>query len=109
MKVFIKSVFITLLMLSTAVFASELSDAKKAGLIGEQFTGYLGLVDQNASADIKALVLDINGKRKARYQQIAKKRKATLKSVELVAGQTAIEKTEKGNYIKRKGEGWNKK
>ena len=108
MKTLIKSLMVILLAVSTSVFASPLSDAKKAGFIGEQYTGYLGIV-KDAPPTVKSLVKEINEKRKSRYQQIAAKRKTSLKSVEAVAGASAIKKTAPGNYIKLKGQGWKKK
>jgi hypothetical protein len=48
--------------------ASPLEDAKKAGLIGEQPDGYVGLVTGSAPANVVALVKDVNVKRRAAYQ-----------------------------------------
>jgi uncharacterized protein YdbL (DUF1318 family) len=96
------------LMVSTAV-ASALDGPKAAGLIGEQANGYLGLVSQGASPEIKSLVKDVNAKRKNRYQSIAQKQGVPLSDVEKVGGATAIEKTLRGNYIKDSSGRWRKK
>lgn len=110
MKTIVKSLFfllvsISLFSLSFEAEASALTQPKKAGIIGERFDGYVGIV-KNASAEIKQLVKGVNLKRKAKYQSIAKKQKLSLKKVELVAGQRAIQKTLKGNYVFLKGKGW---
>ena len=86
--------------------AGALDQPKADGVIGEQSNGYLGLVHQNVSPDIRALVRDVNAKRKVRYQAIADKQSVPLYEVEQVGGATAIEKTLPGNYIKENGGSW---
>ena len=108
----IKNVFLTLLisMLTVSVaVASPLTKPKADGLIGEQANGYLGLVQQDVPADIKKLVNDVNAKRKAGYQKIATKQGTSLSEVEKVGGNTAYEKTLKGNYIRDANGVWRKK
>ena len=103
------SVLISLLTVSIAVAGSPLTQPKADGLIGEQANGYLGLVVQNAPADIKKLVAEVNAKRKAGYQKIAAKQGTSLSEVEKVGGNTAIEKTRPGNYIRDANGTWRKK
>ncbi len=102
------ALLIGLLSISVAV-AGPLDQPKADGLIGEQANGYLGLVSQNVPADIKALVRDVNAKRKARYQSIAQKQSVALSEVEKVGGTTAIDRTLRGNYIKDSSGRWRKK
>ncbi|MCB0338840.1 MAG: YdbL family protein [Bdellovibrionales bacterium] len=83
---------------SLNAFALELDQAKAKGLVGETPTGYLAPVNK-ASADVKALVDDINRKRRAEYERIAKKNGTPLKTVEVLAGKKAIEKTPGGQYV----------
>jgi uncharacterized protein YdbL (DUF1318 family) len=103
------ALLISLLTVSIAVADSPLTQPKADGLIGEQADGYLGLVTQNAPADIKKLVIETNAKRKAGYQQIAAKQGTSLAEVEKVGGNTAIEKTLKGNYVQDANGTWRKK
>jgi uncharacterized protein YdbL (DUF1318 family) len=103
------ALLISLLTVSIAVADSPLTQPKADGLIGEQANGYLGLVTQNAPADIKKLVSETNAKRKAGYQQIAAKQGTSLAEVEKVGGNTAIEKTLKGNYVQDANGTWRKK
>ena len=102
------ALLISMMAISVAV-ASPLTKPKADGLIGEQSNGYIGLVKQNVSADIKKLVSDVNAKRKAGYQKIAAKQGTSLSEVEKVGGNTAIEKTLRGNYIREAGGAWRKK
>ncbi len=97
------------LFVSLGAAAATLDSAKSDGWIGEQPDGYLGLVRNDAPDDVKALVKDVNAKRKARYQQIANQQGAPLAEVEKVGGQTAIEKTRPGHYVKDASGRWRKK
>lgn len=101
--------FIGLVAVTVAANESPLTQPKAAGLIGEQADGYLGFVTQNVPADIRQLVNEVNAKRKAGYQQIAAKQGTSLSEVEKVGGNTAIEKTLPGNYIRDQNGNWYKK
>ena len=104
-----KAVMIFLLVLNSAcVLAADLQQAKSDGLVGEQLNGYLGIVSADASSDVRALVGDINAKRKAKYEAIASQNSTSLETVELLAGKKAIEKTRAGNYVQT-ATGWKKK
>ena len=109
----VNTVFLSLLLsmmtASVAVAASPLAKPKADGLIGEQANGYIGLVEQNVPADIKKLVNEANANRKTGYQKIAAKQGTSLKDVEKVGGQTAIDKTLKGNYVRDASGRWRKK
>jgi uncharacterized protein YdbL (DUF1318 family) len=100
--------FVLMILFTGQLMAADLSSAKAAGLIGEQANGYIGIVT-DVPADVRALVKDINGKRKARYKQIAMAQKISLSDVSKIGGKKAISKTKSGNYIKRAGQGWIKK
>jgi uncharacterized protein YdbL (DUF1318 family) len=63
--------------------ALDLHSARKAGVVKELPTGYIASV--KASAEVNALVADVNAKRKAEYVRISKE---NGQSVELV-GQLA--------------------
>ena len=102
-------VLLALFLGMSLAVAGALDQPKADGMIGEQANGYLGLVRQDASPDIKALVNDVNARRKARYQDIARKQSVPLPDVEKVGGTTAIDKTLRGNYIKDGSGAWRKK
>jgi len=103
--------FTALLALTAAATAqaASLDSAKADGWIGEKPDGYLGLVRQDAPAEVKALVIDVNGKRKTRYEQIARQQGAPLGDVEKVGGATAIEKTPRGRYVMDASGRWRQK
>ena len=69
------------------------------GQVGERIDGYLGVVDANAPADVRALVDQINAERQAKYQEIADKQKAPVAAVAQIAGKKLIERTPKGEYV----------
>lgn len=103
------ALLISLMTMSVAVAASPLAKPKADGLIGEQANGYIGLVKQNVSADIKKLVNDANANRRSGYQSIAKKQGTSMAEVEKVGGQKAMDKTLRGNYIRDARGVWRKK
>ena len=92
--------------MSFSAWAISLDDAKNQGLVGEDSSGYLGLVVQNAEA--KAVVDDINAKRKAQYLKLAKKNNLSLSQLEALAAAKTIEKTQSGHYVEVNGN-WVKK
>lgn len=95
--------------LSMQVMAIDLDQAKSSGQVGELNNGYLGFVVSSPSADVKALVEDINAKRKAFYRQTAAKTGATLEQVAATAYQKAVAKTDAGNYYQNSAGQWVKK
>jgi uncharacterized protein YdbL (DUF1318 family) len=105
---FLLPLLIGMLTVSIAL-ASPLTQPKADGLIGEQANGYLGLVKKDVPPEIRKLVDDVNAKRKAGYQKIAAKQGTSLSEVEKVGGNTAFEKTLKGNYIRDVNGVWRKK
>lgn len=97
---------VSAVLMSFSVWAMSLDNAKNQGLVGENSSGYLGLVVQNAQA--KAVIDDINEKRKAQYLKLAKKNNLSLAQVEALAAAKTIEKTQSGHYIEANGS-WIKK
>lgn len=95
-----------LLAISFPSWALDLGQAKADGLVGETNSGYIAAVQ--SSAEVDALVQEINTQRKAHYQKIADKNDITLQAVEARAGLKAIEKTPPGEYVNT-GAGWQKK
>ncbi len=89
--------------------AGTLDGAKSAGQIGEGVDGYLHLVDKNAPGDVKALVKDVNNKRKTKYEGIAKTRGTSVKDVAALAGAKLVERTPAGQYVMDSSTKWRKK
>lgn len=86
---------------SHAAFAENprLGDAKAAGLVGERPDGMLGLVTNNAPAEMRSLVNDINSQRKHEYERIAKKNGTDLEVVQTLAGQRLIAATPRRQFV----------
>lgn len=100
---------LTGLLLAFGVSAAELRAAKSQGWVGEKPDGYIGLVSSDAPADVRALVQDVNAKRREHYRRIANQQGAAISEVEKVGGMTAIEKTSPGNYIMDSSGQWRRK
>jgi len=88
-----------MLLLATVAHAMDLDTAKSRGLVGERADGYLGVVVDDPSPEIKSLVADVNAKRRERYEQIAKQNGIDLADVEARAGQRAIQLTTSGGWV----------
>ena len=86
-----------------------LEEAKTQGVVGEQPNGYLGVVQPGASAEVQALVNDVNQKRHHMYEDIARRNSTKLDAVEMLAGKTAIDNTRPGNFIRSPSGQWVKK
>lgn len=69
--------------------------ARAAGQIGEQIDGYLGVVG-GGSPTLRALVDDINIKRRAAYSEKAAAASATLKDYAFTSGCLLIARTKPG-------------
>ncbi len=100
-----------MMVLWTAVappaFALSLDEAKANGAVGEKANGYLGAVN-SSTADVQALIADVNQKRRQAYEEIAKRNRTNLQAVEALAGAKAVENTKPGNFVEGSG-GWVKK
>jgi len=105
----IMMVFCAMLMASQVASGASITTAKQAGLIGEQPNGYLGLVVASSPAAVRALVVDINNKRKAHYHTIAQRNGVSLASVEKLAGKKAMRKTPAGQFIRLTSGQWKRK
>jgi hypothetical protein len=86
-----------------------LEEAKAQGVVGEQPNGYLGIVQPGASAEVQALVNDVNQKRRQMYEEIARRNSTKLEAVEMLAGKTAIDNTRPGNFVRGPAGQWVKK
>lgn len=92
---------------ASSAFALSLDDAKAKGLVGEKTNGYLGAVTL-ADAEARALIEDVNQKRRQAYEEIAKRNGTNVQAVETLAGEKAVQNTKSGNFVEGPG-GWIKK
>jgi len=100
---------IGLALLLQNAWAIDLQSAKAQGLVGEANSGYLAAVKSPASAEVKALIADVNAKRRAKFQDTAKKTSTTVAQVSNRFYELAVQKTAAGHYYQDKGGRWVKK
>ena len=98
-----------LLALALPAASLELDAAKRDGLIGEKADGFVGIVAAKPSADVRALVDSVNAKRRARYEEIAKKNGTPLDAVAAVAGEKLIGRAAPGEWITDAQGNWHQK
>ena len=98
-----------LLFFALTAHAATLDGAKAAGQIGESVDGYVHLVDKGAPAAVKALVKDVNNKRRAKYESIAKSRGASVGEVAALAGAKLVKRTPAGQDVMDSSSKWRKK
>lgn len=102
-------IVILLALVPSVALALGLDEAKAKGLVGERPDGYIGAVVPAPSGEVTSLVSEINAKRKAEYQRIAKKNGTDLAVVERISGKKAIEKTKAGQFIMSPSGAWQRK
>jgi uncharacterized protein YdbL (DUF1318 family) len=103
------AVLLLLVMMIPSAYAITLQEAKEQGLVGEQRDGYVGLVVRDASAEVEAIVDDVNRRRLQSYQQIARQNGIDVEQVAALAYERAVEATRSGHYIQSAGGSWQKK
>jgi hypothetical protein len=79
--------------------------ARKAGVIGEQSDGYLGVVG-GASSDVVAMVKDLNIKRKAAYTDKAQQTNSTVEQFAFTSGCVQILRTVPGEKYQAPNGSW---
>ncbi|MGV3512684.1 MAG: YdbL family protein [Novosphingobium sp.] len=79
--------------------------ARAAGQVGEKMDGYLGYVTPPAPA-LRAVVEDINIKRKAVYAEKAQANKATVEEYALTSGCLLIAQTKPGEKYQAPDSSW---
>ncbi len=101
---------ICLLLLGTnAAYAISIHEAKDGGLVGERNDGYVGYVVTPPSNEVKALVKQVNSKRKAKFTESAKSNGLQVEQVANRFYQRAIKATEQGHYYQNSNGKWVKK
>ncbi len=87
-----KVIFAALIMMVSAnsAFAIDLHSARSQGMVAEQANGYVKAV--KSSPEVEALVADVNAKRKAEYERIAKEKGIKVEDVAVIAAQELLKK-----------------
>jgi uncharacterized protein YdbL (DUF1318 family) len=99
---------ILLVLAFQSAWAIDIHTAKEQGLVGEANTGYLAPIGA-PSAEVKALVAEVNEKRKAEFERTAKKTGATLQQVQYRFYELAVQRTESGHYYQDPSGKWQQK
>ena len=107
-KQIFRATVLTLICINSA-FALSLKDAKAQGLVGERNDGYVGYVVKPASAEVKALVKEVNNKRKAKFQSTASNNKISVEQVAALFYERAVNQTQAGHYYQNASGSWVKK
>lgn len=100
---------IGLLMLLQNAWAIDIRDAKAQGLVGEANTGYLAAVQTPASAEVRALIQEVNAKRKQEFERTANKTGVTVPQVAYRFYELAVQRTAPGHYYQDTSGRWQKK
>ena len=108
-SIMLPTLLLGVLWLPLPSWALTLDEAKTQGVVGEQPNGYLGVVQPGGSAEVQALVNDVNQKRRQMYEDIARRNSTKLDAVEMLAGKTAIDNTKPGNFVRRPSGQWVRK
>jgi uncharacterized protein len=108
-SIILPTLLLGVLWLPLPSWGLTLEEAKTQGVVGEQANGYLGIVQPGTSAEVQALVNDVNQKRRHMYEEIARRNSTKLEAVEMLAGKTAIDNTRPGNFVRSPSGQWVKK
>jgi uncharacterized protein YdbL (DUF1318 family) len=93
--------------LASPALARALDAARRAGFVGEQADGYLGIVSASAPADVVRQVQEVNAQRRAVYAQIAQQRGAPVSEVGKLQAQTLISsETRSGEFYRDANGAW---
>jgi len=106
-----KKILVTIILFFAvqSAWAIDIHAAKDQGLVGEATSGYLAAVQSPASNDVKALIADVNKKRKAQFESTAQKTGTTLAQVQNRFYELAVQKTQAGHYYQDSAGTWVKK
>lgn len=112
-RILIAALALTALGATTLIPASAggpvIDQAQRDGLVGERIDGYLGLVDQNADADIRRRVNEINAQRRTLYGQLARREGVPVEQVARLTGEKQIQKAARGEFVMRDDGRWTRK
>ena len=103
------SIALAMLMMSVVALAqSDLASAKSQGVVGERPDGLVAVVG-NSTAQLEALVAQVNEERMTEYRQIAEETDAPLEAVQARAGRQIIERLPSGQYFMDAAGRWRQK
>ncbi|MEM6492158.1 MAG: DUF1318 domain-containing protein [Pseudomonadota bacterium] len=89
--------------------ANPLDDARAQGWLGERPDGYIGLVDPSAPASAKALMDDVNAKRRALYAQRAAAAGVRISDYQAIAAGEIFDSLPRGVFVMDASGAWSRK
>ena len=89
--------------------ADPLHDFRNAGVIGERFDGYLEVRDPAAGADARALVREVNERRRDVYRKRASEQGVSPDVVGRVYAQRIFANVPRGVWLKEEDTNWAQK
>jgi uncharacterized protein YdbL (DUF1318 family) len=98
-----------LVLFLQSAWAIDIGAAKDQGLVGEANNGYIAAVQAPASAEVRALIAEVNSKRKATFDETAQKTGVTTAQVANRFYELAVQKTAPGHYYQDAAGRWIKK
>ena len=106
-----KQIFATVLLMFAfqSAWAIDIHTAKDQGLVGEATSGYLAAVKSSPSAEVRALISEVNAKRKAQFERASSNAGATMQQVQHRFYQLAVQKTASGHYYQDSNGRWQTK
>jgi uncharacterized protein YdbL (DUF1318 family) len=93
------------LALASPAWSLDLEEARSKGVLGEQADGYVGAVAPNPAPDVAALAKEVNARRRAHYEEIARRNGTPVDAVAALAGKKLVEAAPAGQWVKPNG-GW---
>ena len=80
--------------------------ARRAGLVGERFDGYLGIANPAASAEVRRQVADVNIRRRSLYSNLAARKGVSPEEVGITAACSLLRRIGPGEYYLPGEGGW---
>jgi uncharacterized protein YdbL (DUF1318 family) len=91
---------------SPAQDPAAILEARRAGLIGERYDGYVGLVTANTPADLRRQVAALNIRRRSLYSNLAARKGVSPEEVGITAACTLLRRINVGEYYLQGQGGW---
>jgi hypothetical protein len=90
----------------TAQEGAAIVQARRAGVVGERFDGYLGFVTPNPPADLRRQVNAVNIRRRSLYYDLAARKGVSPEEVGITAACSLLRRIGVGEYYLPGQGGW---
>ncbi len=77
----------------------QIDQAQSQGIIGERVDGYLGVVSGPVDPALSRKVSEVNNKRRALYDKLARETGTTTEQVARITGEKQIAKAKSGEFV----------